>query len=88
MNPWREFSIDHVIPKSLGGTIAIDTLVSAGRDGNQAKADRRPRHLVRSATTPPFGAAARWLSRRFRLLARALATRDLVTDAAIFGGNR
>lgn len=39
MNPWRDFSIDHVLPRSRGGTNALDNLVGCCLTCNQAKGD-------------------------------------------------
>ena len=40
LNPFREFSVDHVIPVSKGGGDDIDNLVPACRSCNISKGDR------------------------------------------------
>jgi 5-methylcytosine-specific restriction endonuclease McrA len=40
MNPWRDFSIDRVIPFSQGGTEDPDNLVPCCRQCNSSKGDR------------------------------------------------
>lgn len=40
LHPFYTFTIDHVIPRSRGGTNALENLVGACVGCNQAKADR------------------------------------------------
>jgi len=42
LNPWRNFTVDHVIPKSRGGTNALDNPIGCCRDCNAAKVDALP----------------------------------------------
>ncbi len=55
----RELTIDHVIPRFLGGTHAWDNLASACKVCNQRKAGRPPEvagmKLRRKPSTPPPG---------------------------------
>jgi 5-methylcytosine-specific restriction endonuclease McrA len=42
MNPWKNFSVDHVIPRSRGDTNALANLVGCCMNCNQRKADTMP----------------------------------------------
>jgi 5-methylcytosine-specific restriction endonuclease McrA len=42
LNPFRNFSVDHVIPQSKGGTDDFDNLVPACRHCNSSKNNRSP----------------------------------------------
>ena len=83
-------SLDHVVPRSRGGTHSWDNVVSACGRCNHVKADRAVAELgwrLRRAPTAPSGAAwrvvgARRLDPRWEPYLDGLPTRDLLEEPA------
>lgn len=49
----REFTLDHVVPRSRGGTHCWENVVTACVPCNQRKADRTPKEARMALRTPP-----------------------------------